>query len=351
MFDSSARAREVLTDTDRIVAQDRKLTLRLLKNLHEIERDKLYLFLAYSSMFDYCTRHLRYSEPSALRRIRAARCLARYPQLLPLLESGDVNPTTVSMIAKHIRPDNAGAVINAIKCKSTRDVERFIAALQPLSAIPPDRVRPVVVPVVSCAKSTSSADGKKLSSVDELTAIDRRAGDPEKSAAATVVTELQFERRARVEFTAHEELMDKLERIRSIASHRLPANASFEQLLDFMAGYFLEREDPAKREMRRELRAAKQQGIGEKLAPTGNPRQMPARTRDQVFVRDQKCMYKGPDGKRCGSIHVLQVDHIKPVARGGASTIDNLRVLCAYHNRLESERLMGRRGPRVGLRE
>jgi 5-methylcytosine-specific restriction endonuclease McrA len=43
---------------------------------------------------------------------------------------------------------------------------------------------------------------------------------------------------------------------------------------------------------------------------------------------------------------VLQIDHIQPVARGGANTIDNLRVLCAYHNRLEAERLMGVGGPR-----
>jgi 5-methylcytosine-specific restriction endonuclease McrA len=39
---------------------------------------------------------------------------------------------------------------------------------------------------------------------------------------------------------------------------------------------------------------------------------------------------------------VLQIDHVKPAARGGANTIDNLRLLCAYHNRLEAERLMGR---------
>jgi 5-methylcytosine-specific restriction endonuclease McrA len=161
---------------------------------------------------------------------------------------------------------------------------------------------------------------------------------------------VQFERLARVEFTAHEELMNKLERIRSIASHRLPANATLEQLIDFMASYFIEREDPAQREMRRELREAKRQDTKEEPAPVGNPRQVPARTHDQVFVRDQQCTYVSPDGNRCGSTRVLQIDHIKPVARGGASTMDNLRLLCAYHNRLESERLMGRRGQRDGLR-
>jgi 5-methylcytosine-specific restriction endonuclease McrA len=206
-----------------------------------------------------------------------------------------------------------------------------------------------VVPVADCAKVTSRADGKKSPSVDKLTAIDRRAGDPEKSPAATVVTELQFERRARVEFTAHEELMDKLERIRSIPSHRLPANASLEQLIDFMADYVITREDPARRHERRQARAAKQEKTA-RPAASANARHIPAHVHDQVFVRDQRCTYVSPDGKRCGSTHVLQIDHIKPVARGGAATIDNLRLLCAYHNRLESERLMGHRGPRERIR-
>jgi 5-methylcytosine-specific restriction endonuclease McrA len=116
-----------------------------------------------------------------------------------------------------------------------------------------------------------------------------------------------------------------------------------------MVEYFLDREEPARRQDRRDLRAAKQDAkIPAELVVR---KHIPAHMRDRVLVRDKQCTYVGANGERCGSTHVLQIDHIKPVARGGASTIDNLRVLCAYHNRLESERLMGRRGPRVELRE
>ena len=167
MFDglTSVSDRQVLINTDRIVSEDRKLTLRLLDHLHAVEMRKLYLQLGYSSMFEYCTRHQRLSEPDALRKIRTARCIARFQQLIPLLESGEVNPTTVSMIAKHINPENADTVIDAIKNRSTREVERFIAALHPLSIVPPDRVRPIVVPTENWVKSTSSADGKDSSSI------------------------------------------------------------------------------------------------------------------------------------------------------------------------------------------
>ena len=61
----------------------------------------------------------------------------------------------------------------------------------------------------------------------------------------------------RVDFTAHPELMEKLERIRAIASHRVPARASMEQLINFMADYVIHREDPIKRHERRQARQLK----------------------------------------------------------------------------------------------
>ncbi|HEX6791571.1 MAG TPA: HNH endonuclease [Candidatus Krumholzibacteria bacterium] len=335
MFDglTSISDQQVLANTDRIVIEDRKLTLRMLDHLHAVELRKLFLQLGYSSMFDYCTKHQRLSEPDAVRKIRTERCIARFRQLIPLLESGEVNPTTVSMIAKHINPENADTVIEAIKNKSTREVERFIAALNPLSVVPADRVSPIVVPGENWVKSTFSADGKKSASVEEAT-VPVSADKPQ---------ELQLERRARVEFTAHEELMEKLDRIRSLAAHRLPAGATMEQLFDWMAEYVLQREDPIERQRRRNAR-----GKQPEVAPSDNPRQIPVHVRDQVFTRDKgRCTFVSAGGRRCDSKHMLQLDHIVPVARGGKSTVDNLRLLCAYHNRLEAERLMGRSGPAV----
>jgi hypothetical protein len=121
-------------------------------------------------------------------------------------------------------------------------------------------------------------------------------------------------------------------------------NASLGQLIDYMADYFLKREDPIVRHRRREAKAA---GTTNKkpAVPTSHARSIPIAVRDQVHARDQRCTYVGPDGKRCNSTHVVQVDHIKPVARKGAAVIHNLRLLCAEHNRLEAQRLMGRSGP------
>jgi 5-methylcytosine-specific restriction endonuclease McrA len=49
-----------------------------------------------------------------------------------------------------------------------------------------------------------------------------------------------------------------------------------------------------------------------------------------------------PDGKRCGSRHKLELGHIRPVALGGKSTLDNVRLECRPHNRFEAVRVFGR---------
>jgi 5-methylcytosine-specific restriction endonuclease McrA len=334
---------QILSSTDSIIAQDRRLTLRLLEHLHEIDRRKLYLERGFASTFDYCTKHLRLSEPSAARRIRTARCVARFPHLYPLLESGELNLTVVSMVSRYLKSENVGAIVKSIVGKSKRDVERIIAEYEPRAALPPDRVRMVVMPVAQTSapaaapQFTVTGDSEKSPSSTDTRSVVGTAQVRQTAESKPV----QFERVARVEFTAHEDLMAKLEQIRSLASHRLPSNAPLEQLIAFIADYFIEREDPSRRHERREARASKQ----EKTAgpASDRPRHVPARVHDEVFARDKQCTYVSPDGNLCGSMHVLQVDHIKPVARGGASTVDNLRLLCAYHNRLESERLMGKR--------
>jgi 5-methylcytosine-specific restriction endonuclease McrA len=70
-----------------------------------------------------------------------------------------------------------------------------------------------------------------------------------------------------------------------------------------------------------------------------------AAVRDRAFERDSgRCSFVGSNGRRGGSTRALQLDHVHPVARGGSGSAENLRLLCAYHNRLEAERLMGAAG-------
>jgi 5-methylcytosine-specific restriction endonuclease McrA len=62
-----------------------------------------------------------------------------------------------------------------------------------------------------------------------------------------------------------------------------------------------------------------------------------------VFERDGgRCTFVGDDGRRCESDWNLQIDHIVPYAKGGDNSPENLRLLCARHNRLAAEREFGK---------
>ena len=68
--------------------------------------------------------------------------------------------------------------------------------------------------------------------------------------------------------------------------------------------------------------------------PRVRSRAIPAAVRRQVWERDRGCSYvDGGSGRRCGSRHLLEIDHVVPYALGGSAEPDNLRLLCAAHHR------------------
>jgi 5-methylcytosine-specific restriction endonuclease McrA len=64
---------------------------------------------------------------------------------------------------------------------------------------------------------------------------------------------------------------------------------------------------------------------------------MTASMRYQVLVRDKATCQICGAGKKDGAI--LHVDHILPVAKGGKSTLDNLRTLCDLCNLGKKDRI------------
>ena len=69
--------------------------------------------------------------------------------------------------------------------------------------------------------------------------------------------------------------------------------------------------------------------------PGVSGRAIPAAVKREVWRRDRgRCRYVDrTSGRRCGSQHLLQIDHVVPYACGGAAEPNNLRLLCAAHHR------------------
>jgi hypothetical protein len=91
--------------------------------------------------------------------------------------------------------------------------------------------------------------------------------------------------------------------------------------------------------------AAKRKGLVEKpqkkLRPS-KPEHIPAHVRREVWKRDGgRCQWELHNGERCGCTEGLQFDHIEPLALGGTSTVENVRLLCPAHNREAARLVLG----------
>jgi hypothetical protein len=65
--------------------------------------------------------------------VRAART---YPAVLPLLERGEMNLTTVRVLASTLTPENHAALLNAARGKTKEEVMMIVAAVRPVPDVP-----------------------------------------------------------------------------------------------------------------------------------------------------------------------------------------------------------------------
>jgi hypothetical protein len=83
---------------------------------------------------------------------------------------------------------------------------------------------------------------------------------------------------------------------------------------------------------RRKFAATDRPRPGPSRAPA-NPRTVPAQVQRAVWERDGgQCTFVSESGQRCPARTRLEFDHVVPVACGGPSTVENVRLLCAGHN-------------------
>ena len=127
----------------------------------------------------------------------------------------------------------------------------------------------------------------------------------------------------------------RLEEARSALSHTHPG-AGAEQILE--AGLDLILAAHA----RRKGMVAKPQ----KEARPSGPNHIPACVKREVWKRDQgRCQWPsaGRDGGICGSTLRVEFDHVVPRARDGPSSVEGVRLLCAFHNDLAARQDFGDR--------
>ena len=171
-----------------------------------------------------------------------------------------------------------------------------------------------------------------------------------------------------IKITIDENCYKKLEELKNLLSHKNP-KLSYGELLLILSEEGLNKYDPRRKKIRKnKIKTEREQkktvaGLEKPFTSLPEPtasikesvtsseklvlsitkrkqkriisRAIPAYLQKYIWERDGgKCSYVHRETKRrCSSKYLLQIDHIQPFALGGKTEKENLRLLCAAHNR------------------
>jgi hypothetical protein len=97
---SSLSNTELLGRLPALVLAERAARADVVEHLVEVERRRLYLEQACSSLRTYCLERLGYSEEGALKRARVAKLALRFPRALDELRSGAIHLTGLFVLSR-----------------------------------------------------------------------------------------------------------------------------------------------------------------------------------------------------------------------------------------------------------
>ena len=263
------------------------------------------------------------------------RLIKALPETKQALVEGTLSLSTASQLhgffenerkqnAKSYEPEQKRKILEQVQGRSKRECEKVFAALSPCSSKPEDSTR--------------------------------------------VVAEDQY----RISFVGDEVLLQKLEKIKGLIAHRNP-NPSYAELFSIMADLVLKKIDPeksletssekneVKEEASTSLERWNPKGHSSLTSParpkckesskqivalqqTSTSRYIPAALKKAVWQEAQgRCTYTDPRTKhRCESTHMLEIDHALPLALGGQTELQNLRLVCRAHNQFLALQAFGK---------
>ncbi len=309
--------------------------------LADFDRKRLWLELGHSSLFYFLHRELGLSKGAAHYRKTAAEIIQRFPEIIEPLRDGRVCITSIVHLAKVLTPENRHEMLPRFFHRSRREAMEVAAAILPAEAVPRREVVTAVrtpdpvAPAETVKRPASPASADLAVQPAELPLAPVASAQPaslpvppgpERATAVPVTAEL-----SRLHVTVSRRFLDKLEAARGALSHARPG-ATAEEILE--AGLDLVLDQHAKRK-----------GLVEKPRkepPPAKSDRVPAHVTRAVWTRDEgRCQWPLDAGGICGSTLRVEVDHVVPRARGGPSTIENVRLLCKFHNGLAARRAFG----------
>jgi hypothetical protein len=320
---------ELLHATRVHLERSHEMDAELLLLLGEIEERRLYAERAFSSMFDFCTRELNFSEDVACNRIALAKLARRLPRVLDFVRDGRIHLSGLGLLAKHLTEENVETVLAAAAGKSKRSIEELVARLAPQPSVSasirklPERPSPApmveeappALPLVVAAAPMPLPPP-----------IDRKPEVKPLSAEGYLV-----------KLTVSRELKEKLERAQELMRHRGEGDLAtvIERAVDLLIEDVMKERFGVGRKSRGTAANAEQR---EEVS-----RHIPDPIKREVYERDGgQCTFVSADGRRCDERGGLEYEHIEGFARTAQHTVEGITLHCRTHNQLAADRLYGR---------
>ena len=321
---------ELAQEVDTHLKSNRRDTAIVLAKLGEFDARCMYEPAGYCSMRSYCVEKHAMDEDEAHRVIRVARTAHLFPAIFAALTDGRLTQTAVVVLSPQLTletaPETAAQLLAAAANKTKLQIMRMLA----------DRAAPPAVPsVFGCGPVTVAVtpESKRLTPespvVPSTTLISAEVKEPPPLRGRVTPLSHGY---SELSATLDDEATQALADARALLGHSLPTGSIplvIKRALVLLA---------------RELRRQKFAQVDRPRTPKGNTggSRVPAHVRRAAIERDgETCAFVSGDGHRCNSRDRVEFDHIEPLARGGKSTVDNVRLHCRAHNQYRAKQQFG----------
>ena len=263
----------------KLVKIERQTLAEILSHLQIINDQKVFTQMNYASLLDYCVKELGYSESAAYRRIQALRLKKKLPEVNEKIADGKINLSTASKLNQLIDQKE-----KEMRKPLTTTTKRALLGL---------------------------IENKPTANAEEI--IREKLQLPPKKKFLTI-----------------EMTQESYEKWIQFKGKHIAKRLTDEALLLFAL-----READRPRDVRQvSARKAAPQAAEVKKESAKQTRFISAQVRREVFARASYCCQH----PNCASTYGLEIDHKRPVSKGGMSRLENLQLLCRHHNQLKSNR-------------
>ena len=334
-----------------LAATARSTNALLLAHIGEVKERKLYRGAAQPNMHLYCVNVLRFSEDAAHKWLQAAGAARRFPAIFGHFAVGRLHLSGICLLAPHLLPENADELITASLDGTKAGIEKVLAEKFPRPDVPEMlgavAATPVALPPPQVGSEPKTAPGQFFFSSSQALTDPETLESPNNSGVQQTVSPSEqpvaapqypivkplAPKRYGLQATIDEETHDLIREAQDLLAHteggRQVANV-LRRALEFYVPHLRRRRFAQTERPRRSAKKPK------------SVRTIPATVKRAVKARDEgRCTFANETGERCPAKSGLEYDHVKPVAKGGETTVENLRLRCRAHNQLAAEQAYG----------